>query len=114
MVTPELSDHPATWISDNKATGVSSITLQLRGSISDTYIDLLRPSLRFVTLCSSCATQNAANARTLVVNVCYDIAGWNRNHAWGIGIGPPGEFSFAAVKTSTPVSVTSMVCSTRR
>jgi hypothetical protein len=35
MVTPELSDHPATWISDNKATGVSSITLQLRGSISD-------------------------------------------------------------------------------
>jgi hypothetical protein len=35
MVTPELSDHLATWISDNKAIGVSSITLQLRGSISD-------------------------------------------------------------------------------
>jgi len=31
--------------------------------------------------------------------------------AVGIGIGPPGEFSFAAVKTSTPVSVTSKVCS---
>src|SRR3954462_3709142 len=31
----------------------------------------------------------------------------------GIGIGPPGEFSFAAVKTSTPVSVTSKVCSIR-
>ena len=29
----------------------------------------------------------------------------------GIGTGPPGEFSFAAVKTSTPVSVTSKVCS---
>jgi hypothetical protein len=29
----------------------------------------------------------------------------------GIGIGPPGELSFAAVKTSTPVSVTSKVCS---
>jgi hypothetical protein len=35
MVTPELSDLSATWISDNKATGVSSITLQLRGNISD-------------------------------------------------------------------------------
>jgi hypothetical protein len=35
MVIPELSDYPATWISDNKATGISSITLQLRGSISD-------------------------------------------------------------------------------
>lgn len=31
----------------------------------------------------------------------------------GIGIGPPGEFSFRAVKTSTPVSVTSKVCSMR-
>lgn len=29
----------------------------------------------------------------------------------GIGIGPPGEFSLAAVKISTPVSVTSKVCS---
>jgi hypothetical protein len=38
IVTPELSDHPATWISDNKATGVSLITLQLRGSISDRYV----------------------------------------------------------------------------
>jgi hypothetical protein len=38
MVTPELSDLSATWISDNKATGVSSITLQLRGNISDTSI----------------------------------------------------------------------------
>lgn len=28
----------------------------------------------------------------------------------GMSIGPPGEFSFAAVKTSTPVSVTSKVC----
>jgi hypothetical protein len=32
MVTPELSDIPATWISDHRATDVSSITLQLRGS----------------------------------------------------------------------------------
>ena len=31
--------------------------------------------------------------------------------AVGIGIGPPGESSFRAVRTSTPVSVTSMVCS---
>lgn len=30
----------------------------------------------------------------------------------GIGIGPPGELSSLAVKTSTPVSVTSIVCST--
>jgi hypothetical protein len=37
MVTPELLDLPATWIPDGKATGVSSITLQLRGSISDTW-----------------------------------------------------------------------------
>jgi len=29
----------------------------------------------------------------------------------GIGIGPPGEFSLLAVRTSTPVSVTSNVCS---
>jgi hypothetical protein len=29
----------------------------------------------------------------------------------GMGIGPPGEFSFLAVKTSTPVSVTNRVCS---
>lgn len=29
----------------------------------------------------------------------------------GMGIGPPGEFSNLAVKTSTPVSVTSSVCS---
>lgn len=29
----------------------------------------------------------------------------------GIGIGPPGESSFLAVNTSTPVSVTSRVCS---
>ena len=29
----------------------------------------------------------------------------------GIGIGPPGELGFLAVKTSTPVSVTNMVCS---
>jgi hypothetical protein len=42
MVTPELSDHLATWISDNKATGVSLITLQLRGSISDKKRALLR------------------------------------------------------------------------
>lgn len=31
----------------------------------------------------------------------------------GIGTGPPGDFSLAAVKTSTLVSVTSKVCSTR-
>lgn len=31
--------------------------------------------------------------------------------AVGIGIEPPGESAFAAVKTSTPVSVTSKVCS---
>ena len=31
--------------------------------------------------------------------------------AVGIGIGPPGEFSLLAVRTSTPVSVTSNVCS---
>lgn len=31
----------------------------------------------------------------------------------GISTGPPGDFSLAAVKTSTPVSVTSKVCSTR-
>lgn len=31
----------------------------------------------------------------------------------GIGIGPPGESSFLAVNTSTPVSVTSTVCSTQ-
>lgn len=31
----------------------------------------------------------------------------------GIGIGPPGEFSNLSVKTSTPVSVTSKVCSSR-
>jgi hypothetical protein len=37
MVTPELLDLPATWIPDGKATGVSSITLQLRGSISDNF-----------------------------------------------------------------------------
>jgi hypothetical protein len=35
IVIPELLDYLATWISDNKAIGVSSITLQLRGSISD-------------------------------------------------------------------------------
>lgn len=29
----------------------------------------------------------------------------------GMGIGPPGESSSLAVKTSTPVSVTSKVCS---
>lgn len=29
----------------------------------------------------------------------------------GIGMGPPGEFSSPAVKTSTPVSVTRKVCS---
>lgn len=29
----------------------------------------------------------------------------------GIGIGPPGEFSCLAVRTSTPVSVTNIVCS---
>lgn len=32
--------------------------------------------------------------------------------AEGIGTGPPGEFGSLAVKTSTPVSVTNIVCST--
>jgi hypothetical protein len=45
IVTPKLSDHPATWISNNKATGVSSITLQLRGSISNTPPQLSRAGL---------------------------------------------------------------------
>jgi hypothetical protein len=40
MVIPELLDLLATWISDNKAIGVSSITLQLRGSISDNSIPI--------------------------------------------------------------------------
>lgn len=33
--------------------------------------------------------------------------------ATGIGTGPPGEAALPAVKTSTPVSVTSKVCSVR-
>jgi hypothetical protein len=45
MVTPELLDLPAIWISDNKAIGVSLITLQLRGSISDTPPQLSRAGL---------------------------------------------------------------------
>jgi hypothetical protein len=45
MVTPELSDLSATWISNNKATGVSSITLQLRDNISDTPPQLSRAGL---------------------------------------------------------------------
>jgi hypothetical protein len=35
VVTPELSDLSATWIFTNRATGLSSITPQLRGGISD-------------------------------------------------------------------------------
>lgn len=44
---------------------------------------------------------------SLVVPLAFDVP----FSTVGIGIGPPGEFSFLAVKTSTPVSVTSKVCS---
>jgi hypothetical protein len=53
MVTPELSDLSATWISDNKATGVSSITLQLRGNISDTTAALVNTPHPYTTLDAS-------------------------------------------------------------
>lgn len=47
-------------------------------------------------------------ATHLMPNLPYSSA------LFGIGMGPPGESSFLAVNTSTPVSVTSKVCSTQR
>jgi hypothetical protein len=43
--------------------------------------------------------------------VCSVFSPFATSGIGGIGIGPPGEFSNLAVRTSTPVSVTRRVCS---
>ena len=56
---------------------------------------------------------NARNSQFIIVNQSFLLSPFSPAFV-GIGIGPPGEFSSLAVKTSTPVSVTRSVCSRDR
>lgn len=110
----QLFSHQCTFVANyNKAADLTGrlavrtykylTTSHLQPSASPAQIKLHTSHLMLLNRATHRRAENYAWVAPLVFAVSFGVA--------GIGIGPPGEFSFFAVKTSTPVSVTNKVCS---